>query len=634
MQVPFLRREGDPLQQLEQLKKAAADARLPFDKDTWLNVAFFLDEQYVEWHADSNAIRQIPRQEGYENTPRPVANKIMHFVAQEHAFALKNKPSVDVLPATEDPVDVYMTAPALAYLRWLGEPEVGNWDETLSEATMWALLSEGYIKWFFNDREGRPDFCAVSPLDLYIDPYTKQFSKARYVIHSQFMDVEQVYDMFGVEVEPSDMERVDPVKATLLRDIGAAPVLHGVTVNELWMKPNRRYPDGLFAVWTNKRMLVEPRAFPYEHKRLPFTQLGSIPRPGTPHYTSAVKFMRSLQMELNKYHAQKIQTRDAFANLKWWIPAELELERPPDDSPRQILTGNSQGGALKPEILAPDAMPDNRDGEWISAEMMHAVGLHEVSQAQVPGRVEAAKAIELLKESDADRLAELMRTTKSAIANGYWQLLMLAKQYVSDEQMVQTYSADGLPEVQRLRAADLNPGLRVRVTMGTGLARSRAAREDQVLRMVEAGVLKDPELVAELLDIPTGRITPTRVYDRRLARNENLTLANAEPIVPNSWDDHAIHLQEHNNFRKTAEYLGLGEEAKIVFEHHCELHEQMEVMQLQKMMMKQQLASGLAMPAPPPPPQSGPGTPDAEDPEEPPDETASSAPSGTPARAA
>src|SRR5438105_4676030 len=82
----FLKR--NPNQQYQALFEASKRARLPFDKDTWLNIAFYLGEQYVEWADSSSTVRRIPRPEGMENTPRPVANKIMHYVQQEHSMAL------------------------------------------------------------------------------------------------------------------------------------------------------------------------------------------------------------------------------------------------------------------------------------------------------------------------------------------------------------------------------------------------------------------------------------------------------------------------------------------------------------------------------------------------------------------
>lgn len=589
----------DPVQQFEQLKHAAAQARLPYDKDVWLNLAFYLDYQYVEWSGAGSTIQPIPRRMNEEHVPRPVVNKIMHFVNQEHAYVLQTKPTVDVLPATDDPVDMSESQVALAYLRYLSEPQVGDFETVLSESAMWALIGgEGYIKWVYNERLKRPDFVSCNPLDIYADPYATSFSKARYIIHSQFMDVEQVHDIYGVEVSPNETKKADPTRTTLLREMGSAPVLTGAEVNELWMKPCRRHPEGLFVVWTGNRLLVEPQKFPYAHGKLPFTQIGSIPRPGSQHFSSAVKYLRSAQMELNKYHAQKIMVREAFANPKWWIPAELELEEAPNDSPRQILRGQSQGGQLKPELIVPTGMPDNQDGTWIVQEMMNVVGLHEVSQAQVPGRVEAAKAIELLKEADAGRQSELMRTVKGAISEGYWQSLMLAKQFVPAEQILQTYSREGMPEVVRFKAERMKPGMRVQVTMGTGLARSRAARQDQLMLLWQNGVITDPETMAELLEVPVPTFVSQKAYDIRLARSENYEMQKGKAITPNSWDDHEIHLREHNNFRKTQEFLGLSTEVKQRFEYHCQMHDDFQIDQLQKMAAKQAAMQGaMQMPA-------------------------------------
>ena len=143
--------------------------------------------------------------------------------------------------------------------------------------------------------------------------------------------------------------------------MGAAPVLQGVTVNELWMKPCRRHKQGLFAVWAGKTMLVAPGPLPYphliKHKMLPFTQVGCIERPDSAYYISPVQYLRPAQMELNKAHAQGLLTRDRFSNLKWWIDADLQLEHMPDDSVSQILKGTSSQPGLKPELIIPPPMP-------------------------------------------------------------------------------------------------------------------------------------------------------------------------------------------------------------------------------------------------------------------------------------
>lgn len=587
-----VRNKRNPNAKLDGLKYAAAQARAPFDREVWLNVAFYLGRQYVDWDPTTLTLREIRRTSPRE--PRPVANKIMHFVAQSHAMALQDRPHVDVLPETDSPLDIGHTSLARAYTSYIAEPTVAGFSRRLSVATLWAIVGgEGFLKWIYNPRLGRPDILACSPLDIYVDPYATEFSSARYIIHSQFMDREQIYEAWGKEVKDDDAQ-LDPIKSDLMRQMGAAPVLSGVEVNEIWMRPSRRYPRGLYAVWTANDTLVEPTDFPYDHKRQPFTQIGMIPRPGSFHYMSPVSYLRSPQTELNNYHAQKIRNRMNFANPKWWVPTGLTLDSDPDDSPGQILRGEGPPN-VRPELIQPTYMADNNDGDWIVREMQDIVGLHEVSQAQVPGRVEAAKAIEMLREADLGRLSVLHDTIKDSISEGFWQVLQLARQFVRDEVMVQVYGTEGLPEVKRFRSDVVRPGMRVRVTMGTGLARSRAARQDEILNLWDRGIINDPDRVAQLLDMPTPSFNEPNALDLKLARNENLELAGGTAVMPNSWDNHELHLQEHNNYRKTHEYLMLDQDAKNKFEHHCTVHEQLWVESMSRELFRLQLAQQIAM---------------------------------------
>ncbi len=613
----------NPNEDLERLFERSRRARLPFDRNILLNTAFFLNWQYVEWHPETSQIRQVPRPKDSTgkaiNVPRPVSNKIQHFVLQEHSMALNTRPTADVLPASSDPMAISNANVLLAYLNWLASEQVADFDGVLAMATLWALASgEGWIKWTWDPTidtghgKGRGDISAPNPLDVYPDPYAQSLDRARYLFHRQFMDVDQVYDIYGQKVQPQQVAADDPNRAQLMTQMGMANVLEGAPVTELWMKPNRRFPRGMFAVWSGKTVLVPPGDFPYDHKQLPFTIIGSVPRPGQLHYTSAVETMRPEQQELNNYHAQTILLQRFFSNPKWWIPEELQLQKMPNDSPNQILRGNGTSG-LKPEIIQPGISP-NMDamGQWLRNEMMDTVGVHEVSQAQVPGRVEAAAAIELLKESDNGRLAELTRTIKKAIAVGFYQQARLVRQFGTPETIFATYSRDGFPEVKQLWTTQIDPGIQVRVTMQGGIGQSRAAREDRWMTMWSAGVITDPHVMAELMDVPISTIAPDSAFDIRQQRNENLTMATGRFVRPQSWENHEIHLRELNNYRKTAEYRRSSVKVKQMLEAHSQIHQQLWVQQMGQELQRQQLAAAVASGAGfqmPPPGQPGQGAP-------------------------
>jgi hypothetical protein len=604
---------SNPAQAYEGLRQAAEQARRHQDKEAYLNCAFYLNNQYVEWSDDTANVRYLfktPQEESQK--PRPVINKIMHFTNQQHAFALQTKPMADVLPANDSEFAITDANVANAYLSWLADPNVGDWNSCLSDATHWALVANSsYIKWIWNPKLKRPEFIFVPSVDLYVDPYARQFRNARWAIHSQFLDPEQVYDLYGKEVKPNQVQRADLMKSELLRDMGVAPIQQGCVVNELWHLPSRRYEKGIHVVWCGKDVIYGPTPFPYEHGRLPFTQIGVVPRPNSQYFASPVTFLRDPQAELNKYHAQRISTREFFANLKWWIPESVELQADPDDTPNQILRGGSSAGEA-PAIIGPPAMPENNDGAWIGDEMMNVVGLHETSQGQVPGRVEAAKAIEILRESDASRLAVLLATTATTISQGFYQMLMLTRQYRAEEIVVNAYGPEGVPEVKRFMANRLDPSMRLKVTVGTGLAFTRAARTDQLITLWTNGILTDPESFAELAELPMPTILNTKAADIRLARAENYKMADTQEgtaLTPNSWDDHPIHIREHNNHRKTAEFASYSMEKKKKFEFHVETHEKLYDAFLQKELDRQQKIATLSGQVPTgPAPQAQPPT--------------------------
>jgi hypothetical protein len=98
-----------------------------------------------------------------------------------------------------------------------------------------------------------------------------------------------------------------------------------------------------------------------------------------------------------------------------------------------------------------------------------------------------------------------------------------------------------------------------------------------------------------------------------LARNENLVIAQGDALQANSWDDHTIHLREHNNYRKTSEFAKADGEVKQKFEFHCQQHEKLEGQQLEREAQRaQKLQASLGPPPSGPQPSSPPPpTPDA-----------------------
>lgn len=558
-----------------------------------LNIAYYYGYQHVDMKSITVSGTTTNRMTINQDSDviKPVSNKINYYSSQFHSWVMQSDPIPKVLPATDDDADLLIAEVADAWLTTLIRPNMMSFEEVNSDVQMQATITgKGFFKWYFDKDRKQPAVASCSPLDIFTDPAPPNFNGCRWIIHKQFLDRESVYENYDVRLKEADLESPDHKNESVMRAIGLFPEFKGVTVYELWMRPCNKYPSGVYAVWCKDKFLVHPTKFPYNHGHLPFTYVGQTMAPGSQHHRSFVEFARPIQDEQNIYHQQRFIGRENMANAKWFVDSAMDMDEI-DRSTNQVVNCNTLNGQLPfPKLVQGTIMADSGDGEYLSNEMMDIVGLHETSQGQVPGRVEAAQAISLLREADQTRLQEQLRTTKVAISEGFWQILQLTKQFVPEETVVESYSRDGVPQVHKFYTSQLKEGMQVDISMGTGLAKSYAARQDQLMGYWDKKIITDPVLMTRLLDLPTPSVTTDLALDIRQAENENIKMAQGVFITPAEWDNHGIHLTKHYNFMKTQEFNKLDEVTRKVFIDHCEMHKEEELKQLQEAQKQAALA--------------------------------------------
>jgi hypothetical protein len=70
--------------------------------------------------------------------------------------------------------------------------------------------------------------------------------------------------------------------------------------------------------------------------------------------------------------------------------------------------------------------------------------------------------------------------------------------------------------------------------------------------------------------------------DQRQAQRENIKMSTGQPLnqtpgfefSPNAYDNHALHVDFHNRFRKQQQFEILPDQLKQIFEQHVQLHQQ------------------------------------------------------------
>jgi hypothetical protein len=176
--------------------------------------------------------------------------------------------------------------------------------------------------------------------------------------------------------------------------------------------------------------------------------------------------------------------------------------------------------------------------------------------------------------------------------------------------MVKVTGTDGAFDTLMLKNSDLRGNTDIRMEAGSALPTSKAAKQAFIMDLMKMGFI-DPAKGLEVMEIGgVQKLYEQIQIDIRQAQRENLrmraitqdmllehiqqnpppvqnTEQNADPttapeipvdpppIVPvNTWDEHGIHIETHNKFRKSQAFEQLPDFVKAVFEEHVQMHKQ------------------------------------------------------------
>lgn len=603
-------------------REKSAQIRRKYEADWKLNLAYLAGDQHVEYLPTQRDVVQLPVT---SDTARVTRNHLLKINRIERAKILKNQPVPVALPVSDNQDDIITARIATSFFRQMME----EWEfkRRLRTAVSWTLATgNGFFKWWWDPNSKTPRCTVSPPFELYFDPYATNLMDARWAIHSQFMPEETALALYGTNkaklLTPGKYNQVYSSETSTLYSSSAAnerEQLDGVMVHEYWQPPSGADEKGAYVVYTDDGILYESD-FPYAHNRLPFTQIGHIERTGSMWYRSGLDALRSLQDELNRSEAQIVENRN-LSQGKWWIDDLIDLREEPNGEPRQILRGSGPGG-IKPELIQVNTMAGWVGGEpdRIANAMSDLIGQHEVSNAGVPGRVEAASAIQLLQEVDDSVLQDVRESMEAAVATGFMMSIGYVKQFGNPVTQVKVYDKAGTLELMELKKDKLSLDMRVVARTTAGLPMSLAGRQQTMMDLKRYGILEDNNKILELMDFPSEQFDLLSDQDdRNKAHRENKLLAKGrvDQVRAGEWDNHSTHRMQHWKFMKTPEYEALEPEAQQMFQMHVAQHDDLEKILLGKEYEKNAIAQG-QMPAPGAAPPTAPGAQPPVDPNSPP----------------
>ena len=585
-------------------------ARSPYEPVWATDMAFYVGEQWSTWDADEARLKLAPTPSWRRQL---TINKIMPVIR-----TLRGKINKSVHKASVFPLQQTDTAYADArmgerVLRSLHE--MLTIDEAVDEAVDWALITgNGFAYVGFDPDLGDlvelPDGSTVRTGEVTVEPFgpfealapsdTRSLRNPGRFIRVKLFDIERLRDHYGDAargLEPDALSATNTATPwgshfmnliSPLSPQGAyqqTESSNSVYVVELSEDPEvmnendaQRNPNGRVTVFSrNQGILLDQSENPFvsflpSQSKMPFLHLKDDTIPGRFWGLSRIDQLVPLQESYNKGRSDMVEARDLTCrpamNVEQGHGITRFTNRPGAIFERKV-------GMHEPKYMAPPQMSQYHtlDVTELSPRDFDDVSqVPDVSRGQVPFANLPGVGINLLQEAADTPLSNVAKAIARFMTGLFTKELERVHQFYDEPRML-AYVGENNQEDVFLFLRDKHPTpLKAIITPENVFPESKATRIARVQRDIELQVI-DPksETAIRLLeygDIDT--IWQNEDLDRQNALWENRQMSEGRPVSVQEFDDHSIHLYNHQRFQKSPEWRSLDPISQLLLAQHVQ----------------------------------------------------------------
>ena len=457
----------------------------------------------------------------------------------------------------------------------------------------WEILREGHIKSVMKggtaavsvdwDPENKTTVETVlSIAEFVVEPGARSCETARWWMKLQLLPPAEVRSMFpdhfpnGAPLADGRLGQASEYEFTDRE----APLTRVLTYYE---RPNPLNEDGCIKVEVNGQLVQEAENWPFPFRnRLNIAVGRESLIENEPYGSTVLSDVRSPQTALNAAwsgfleHMRESSTHRLVFDENW----EDAIDTLNDRAGAPLVGPKAKVGG--PEYLKAPPIPTGLiDGiQMLKMEIDNLLGVHDISRGEAPNNIESGYGLSILAEKDASPIGRLIKETARVWSRVAWMVLELHQAEVKDERTTSIHEG-AAPAVRKWKGKDIMGQTRASVPLEAIIPKSQAAQQQFAQSAVEMGFInpEDPLAVmkfAKLADMPDKRgLIATSLPDADKAIRENEMIVMDEVPIPEAFDNHGIHIEVHNDFRKSLQYTLLTPEQKNDIDQHVRAHETM-----------------------------------------------------------
>jgi hypothetical protein len=596
-------------------------------KGEWyLNLAFYLGEQYVKFENVTNTL-VVPKKPSYR--VRLTINQIMPRVRTELAKLTQGRHKWEVLPSTSEEEDINVADIATKFLdaKW----RELDMERIRQDLVMWCIVcGTSFLEVYWDDeihienlvpsvdpysqdpklddmgamifepRQLTPDIFApvgdiaverITPFEITPDPMATNIQDSQWIIKSKEYSKEQAENIYDITLDDKECFTSDPkshweVMLNSLYEVDRTAREEQMTlVKELWERPNDEYTEGRHVIIVGNNVVYDDvNGFP--GRDLPFVMFKHIPVPGQFWGQGSVQQLRPLQKEFNRSKSQVVEIKNRTSNPQRILPTACGVDASSWTSePGLTLPVKSMAPGYEPHYIQAPNVPSYvfQHIKDLLEDMDEVGGQHEVSRGEVPTGVKSGVAIRFLQERDDTKLGPIARGYERSWERCGALWLKMAREFYRpmEERILKYVGPNKEVSIIDFSAQDLPLEPDVIVVSGSSLPDSKTGRQQFLLELWQAGVFMDyktgkpdPQKLLSMLELGGGEdIAFEEVStDVNTAQLENRKLEKGMPVEVHEWENHAIHIQQHNKRRRQTDFELVDPVIRAAFKQHVQIH--------------------------------------------------------------
>ena len=613
---------------VKEMVNSGMESRRPWEMRWIITLAFLSGNQYSFFNRSANMLQNLRRPKGRVQN---VDNILMSPWRRQIADLIKNDPIMSVVPNTNDDEDIKAAKVGDKILKHVWRQD--KMKKKLRKLAAWIYSTgNGFLDDRWDKKKGPTKIntdtgileymgdvsCGVwSPFEIVV-PFAgygyDELQQMPWIAKVKWRDLywlEKHYGKKARDVMPEsfgdtfiNIEHVLTPGQTMSNEKNP-----GAMHIQFYMMPNYDFNKGLFVSMANGIVLARDN-YQFDHYHL--EHFKDIDFPGIFWGKATADEAISLQKIWNRTNSSIDEFNRQMGKGKWMAPRGAALTADPDDSHGEVVYYKPVMG-YKPEQVTLKSLPPTYtlQLEITRSSLENLFSQHEVSRGTNRSDIRSGDMVEILREQDAHGNIPSHAIFEESMENVMGRVLKRVQAGYIDERMIKVTGKEGEFEIFAFKAADLRDNTDVMIKQQSSMPDSRVAREAQILNKFQQGLYgdpTDPEVRRHVMNMLDDAVVKDIYADTRLdesvARWENMQVSGGNKnYMVNKYDNHVVHVVEHNHYRKTMEYQKMKLEKpqdfmaiEQAFEMHVNKHQefiqQAQQEQMKMMAMAEQVKKG------------------------------------------